>query len=228
MKKVLVIDSQGGGHWGLWKTENRSKDYPKPKNRDRSITTENRIQNHHNRRFIQLNFQNGPVTGIISPDRQNFFSFAQDRKRLETKNIGWDKRFPVCVGNQLIVSYNITGKLFVSRFANFEGILGFSVQSIILADLSGNRCSFQRVQKVMVCNLGLVDFDPFLFQESLPVRVLFRELSTCLLRFWSFLRNAVLSTLPDNPRDSRFRTVSHGLQIRVWYLPDNCQSCYFL
>ena len=169
------------------------------------------------------------MTGIISPDRQNFFSFAQDRKRLETKNIGWDKRFPVCVGNQLIVSYNITGKLFVSRFANFEGILGFSVLSIILADLLGNRCSFQRVQKVMVCNLRLVDFDPFLFEGSLPVSVLFRAIiSTCLLRFWSFLQNAVLSTLPDNPRDSRFWTAPPGLQIRVWYLPDNRQSCYFL
>ena len=174
------------GALGSIKTENRSKNYPKPKNRDRSISTENRIQNHHNRRFIQLNFQNGPVTGIISPDRQNFFSFAQDRKRLETKNIGWDKRFPVCVGNQLIVSYNITGKLFVSRFANFEGILGFSVLSIILADLLGNRCSFQRVQKVMVCTLWLVDFDPFLFQESLPVSALFRaiiDLSAAVLIF---------------------------------------------
>ena len=90
------------------------------------------------------------------------------------------------VGNQLIVSYNITGKLFVSRFANFEGILGFSVLSIILADLLGNRCSFQRVQKVMVCNLRLVDFDPFLFQESLPVSVLFRaiiDLSAAVLIF---------------------------------------------
>ena len=57
------------------------------------------------------------------------------------------------VGNQLIVSYNITGKLFVWRFANFEGILGFAVLSIILAYLLGNRCSFQRVQKVMVYNL---------------------------------------------------------------------------
>jgi len=37
----------------------------------------------------------------------------------------------------------------------------------------------------------------------------------------------VLSTLPDNPGDSRFWTVSSGLQIRVWYLPDNRQSWYF-
>ena len=34
---------------------------------------------------------------------------------------------------------------------------------------------------------------------------------------------AVLSFLPDNPGDSRFWTVSPGLQIRVWNLPDNCQ-----
>ena len=109
------------------------------------------------------------------------------RRRTGTRQ-GWDKRFPVCVGNQLIVSYNITGKLFVSRFANFEGILGFSVLSIILADLLGNRCSFQRVQKVMVCNLRLVDFDPFLFEGSLPVSVLFRAIiSTCRAAVLIFL-----------------------------------------
>ena len=34
---------------------------------------------------------------------------------------------------------------------------------------------------------------------------------------------AVLSFRPDNPGDSRFWTVSLGLQIRVWNLPDNCQ-----
>ena len=31
----------------------------------------------------------------------------------------------------------------------------------------------------------------------------------------------VLSTLPDNPGDSRFWTISRSLQIRVWNLPDN-------
>ena len=34
-------------------------------------------------------------------------------------------------------------------FLLFEGILGFSVPSIILADLLGNRCLGERVQKVM-------------------------------------------------------------------------------
>ena len=38
----------------------------------------------------------------------------------------------------------------------------------------------------------------------------------------------VLSTLPDNPGDSWFWTVSPGLQIRVWNLPDNRQSLSFL
>ena len=38
----------------------------------------------------------------------------------------------------------------------------------------------------------------------------------------------MLSTLPNNPGDSRFWTVSPGLQIRVWNLPDNCQSLLFL
>ena len=37
-----------------------------------------------------------------------------------------------------------------------------------------------------------------------------------------------LSTLPDNPGDSRFWTVSPSLQIRVSNLPDNCQSLSFL
>ena len=47
-------------------------------------------------------------------------------------------------------------------------------------------------------------------------------------RFVDRILNSVLSTLSDNPRVSRFWTVSPGLQIRVWYLPDNRQSCYFL
>ena len=36
-------------------------------------------------------------------------------------------------------------------FLLFKGILGFSVPSIILADLLGNRCFLEQVQKVMVC-----------------------------------------------------------------------------
>ena len=36
-----------------------------------------------------------------------------------------------------------------------------------------------------------------------------------------------LSTLPDNPRDSRFWTVSPALQIRVWNLLDNRRSLPF-
>ena len=39
---------------------------------------------------------------------------------------------------------------------------------------------------------------------------------------------SVMSTLPDNPGDSRFWTVSPSLQIRVWNLPDNHQSLPFL
>ena len=39
---------------------------------------------------------------------------------------------------------------------------------------------------------------------------------------------AGLSTLPDNLGDSRFWTVSPGLQIRVWNLPDNRQNLPFL
>ena len=39
--------------------------------------------------------------------------------------------------------------------------------------------------------------------------------------------HTVLSTFPDNAGDSSFWTVSPGLQMRVWYLPDNRQSYYF-
>ena len=49
-----------------------------------------------------------------------------------------------------------------SVFCNgFEGFLGFSVPSIILADLLRNTCLLVRVQKVMICDTRLVDFDPF-------------------------------------------------------------------
>ena len=57
------------------------------------------------------------------------------------------------------------------------------------------------------------------------------EAEKCICRklspLWLSL-NAVLSTLPDNPGDPRFWTVSPSLQIRVWNLPNNHQSLPFL
>ena len=51
-------------------------------------------------------------------------------------------------------------------------ILRFSVPSIILADLLENALLLARVQKVVVCGSGLVDFDPFyLFRLSRFVAV---------------------------------------------------------
>ena len=51
-------------------------------------------------------------------------------------------------------------------------ILGFSVLSIILTDLLGNALLLERVQRVVVCGSGLVDFDPFyLFRLSRFVAV---------------------------------------------------------
>ena len=53
------------------------------------------------------------------------------------------------------------------RFAKFEGIWGFSVPSILLADLLGNTCLLARTQKVLVCDSWLLAFDPFcLFRVS--------------------------------------------------------------
>ena len=55
----VYANNSEGGVLVYKKPKNRSKNYPKPKKpRKILITTENRIQNHHNRRFIQLNFQN--------------------------------------------------------------------------------------------------------------------------------------------------------------------------
>ena len=46
-----------------------------------------------------------------------------------------------------------------AHFADVEGILGFSVPSIILANLLGNTRLFVRVQKVRFCDLWLVALD---------------------------------------------------------------------
>ena len=46
------------------------------------------------------------------------------------------------------------------------------------------------------------------------------------IRVWTHC-NAVLSSLPDNPGASRFWTLSPSLQIRVWSLLDDRQSCSF-
>ena len=58
------------------------------------------------------------------------------------------------------------------RFANFEGMLGFSVVSIFLANLLGNACLLARVQKVMVCDRGWWTSFLFLFFSCFKVRLL--------------------------------------------------------
>ena len=52
-----------------------------------------------------------------------------------------------------------TGREFWSSKAKWH--LRFSLLSIILADLLGNRSLLQWAQKVMVCDLWLMDSDPF-------------------------------------------------------------------
>ena len=46
-------------------------------------------------------------------------------------------------------------------FCTVGRLKGLCSQGIILADLLGNRTLLKQVQKVMVCDLWLVDFDPF-------------------------------------------------------------------
>ena len=65
-----------------------------------------------------------------------------------------------------------------ARFANFEGILGFSVPSIILADLLGNTC-------LLVIGAFRSTLFVSVFQGSLLVIALFRAMTTSFLR--SFL-----------------------------------------
>ena len=52
--------------------------------------------------------------------------------------------------------------LFLLGYLGYHGFtyFGFSVPSIFLADLLGNTCLLARVQKVMVCDSWLMDFDP--------------------------------------------------------------------
>ena len=69
----------------------------------------------------------------------------------------------------LLLRFSKTHALWSSK-ANWR--LHFSLPSIILADLLGNRTLLKWIQKVMVCDLWLVDFDLFLFQGSLCVIVI--------------------------------------------------------
>ena len=54
--------------------------------------------------------------------------------------------------------------------------LRFSLPSIISVDLLGNRTFLQRVQKVMVCDFWLVDFNPFCVFLCFKVRCLWSQL----------------------------------------------------
>ena len=62
-----------------------------------------------------------------------------------------------------------TRKLWSSK-ANWS--LRFSLQSVILADLLGQRTLLKRVQKVIVCDLWLADFNPFSLFLRFKVRCL--------------------------------------------------------
>ena len=70
----------------------------------------------------------------------------------------------------------------------FERILGFSVESIILANLLGNACLLARVQKVMVYDSLLVDFDPPFFVSCFKVRCFVMVLFRAIIDYLSLLR----------------------------------------
>ena len=114
-------------------------------------------------------------------------------------------------------------------FANFKGILGFSVQSIILAHLLGNTWYLlERVHKVMVFNLRLVDFDLFVLFLCLKVRCLwsshFRPLSTSLLQRLIFLTFLILVTCKNKAMSASFhRQKFHSPS---WFPSPSSQFCF--
>ena len=73
-----------------------------------------------------------------------------------------------------------------ARFANFEGSLGFSVLSIILADLLGNAC-------LLVIGAFWSTLFVSVFQGSLLIITLFRAMTTSFLQ--SFLRSFLFLSL---------------------------------
>ena len=77
----------------------------------------------------------------------------------EMKCCGWEDNrcdlFTIYI--YMLLRFSKTLKFWSSK-ANWH--LHFSLPSIILADLLGNRTLLKRVQRVMVCDLWMVDFDP--------------------------------------------------------------------
>ena len=84
--------------------------------------------------------------------------------------------FSSTVANYLLVVHHlwITEHFKNTRTLKFKSQLtfGFLLPSIILTNLLGNRTLLKRVQKVMVCDLWLVDFDPFCVFLCFKVRCL--------------------------------------------------------
>ena len=68
-----------------------------------------------------------------------------------------------CIMFKGLLRFSKTRELWSSK-ANWR--LRFLLPSIIIAELLRNRTLLKRVQKVMVCDLWLVDLDPFLWVPS--------------------------------------------------------------
>ena len=92
----------------------------------------------------------------VVPSRCFSFS-AQFSLRLPHYLQAGDRQLPTIYYS--MKKYQIRARGFWSLKANW--CLRFSLPQILLADLVGNRSLRQRLQKVMVCDLWLVDFEPF-------------------------------------------------------------------
>ena len=103
--------------------------------------------------------------------------------------------------------FSKTGELWSSK-ANWR--LRFSVPSIILMDLLGNNL-IKQVQKVMVCDLWLVDFDPF--------SVFSRFVACDRNYYWRQWKTQLWSRLLDfRVRVFVKRSVRFHFWISIWHL----------
>ena len=115
-----------------------------------------------------------------------------------------------------------------ARFANFEGILGFSVPSVILADLLGNAC-------LLVIGAFRSTLFVSMFQGSLLVITLllrtvnFRQWSTSFVRsfLWSFLYLSLARRKQCVPLALNKNSTHHRDFLRFsWAVKGHSQFCF--
>ena len=108
---------------------------------------------------IFTNLQPYPIIFTMSKQWDQNTSEREWLSWNEMKCCGWeDNRCDLLtIYIYMLLRFSKTLKFWSSK-ASWH--LHFSLPSIILADLLGNRTLLKRVQRIMVCDLWMVDFDP--------------------------------------------------------------------